>query len=196
MNNNKQLVSVGLLILFAALTRLFPHYPNFTAIGATAIFGGLVIKDKKTAILLPLAALFISDIILQLLSSSLPLAWGVTGFYGIGQTFVYGAFILIAWLTTFIKKKNVVNIAFAGVWSGVLFFLISNFGVWLFSTFYPRTLTGLLEVYSAGLPFFNGDYFFGSFFLNTIMGNLFFLAVLYGAYAIVIKPAMSKEVAM
>ena len=130
MNNNKQLVSVGLLILFAALTRLFPHYPNFTAIGAIAIFGGVVIKDKKTAILLPLAALFLSDIILQLLSSSLPLAWGVKGFYGIGQIFVYGSFILIAWLTTFIKKKNVVNLAFAGIWSGVLFFLISNSFVW------------------------------------------------------------------
>ena len=195
MNNNKQLVSVGLLILFAALTRLLPHYPNFTAIGAIAIFGGATIHDKKYAILLPLAALFISDIILQIMSSSLPLAWGVTGFYGKGQIFVYGSFILIAWLATFIKNKNVVNLSFAGIWSGVLFFLISNFGVWLSSTFYPPTFAGLIESYTAGLPFYNGD-FFGSFFFNTILGNMFFLAVLYGAYNLVVKPATSKVVAM
>ena len=194
MKNNKQLVSVGLLILFAALTRLFPHYPNFTAIGAIAIFGGTVIKDKKLAILLPLAALFISDIILQLVSSSLPLAWSVKGFYGKGQFFVYGSFVLIAWLATFIKKKNVINIAFAGIWSGVLFFLISNFGEWLFSTLYPRTIAGLMEGYIAALPFYNGD-IFGSFFLNTILGNLFFLAVLFGAYSLVVKPSYSQEVA-
>lgn len=195
MNNNKHLVSVGLLILFSALTRLFPHYPNFTAIGAIAIFGGTTIQDKKLAILLPLAALFVSDVILQLLSTSLPLGWQIKGFYGKGQIFVYGTFVLIAWLASFIKKKNVINIAFAGIWSGVLFFLISNFGEWLFSTLYPATFSGLMEGYIAALPFYNGE-FFGSFFFNTILGNLFFLGVLFGAYNFIVKPTFSNEIAL
>jgi hypothetical protein len=172
--NNNQVVLAAVLIFFAALTRLFPHYPNFTAIGAMAIFGGSTIKDKKLAFLLPLGALFLSDICLQLFTS-------VKGFYGNGQIFVYGSFMLITWLSTFIRKKNVMNIAFAGIWSGILFFLISNFGEWLFSTLYPRTLAGLAEGYIAAIPFYNGE-FFGSFFLNTIMGNLFFSAILFGAY--------------
>lgn len=183
--NNKLLLSAALLILFAALTRLFPHYPNFTAIGAIAIFGGTVIKDKKLAFLLPLGALFLSDVCLQLFTN-------VPGFYGKGQIFIYAAFILITWLATFMKKKNVVNIAFAGVWSGVLFYLISNFGEWLFSTLYPRTLAGLGQGYIAGLPFYRGE-FFGSFFLNAIMGNLFFLAVLFGAYAVVKQQFFTKR---
>jgi ascorbate-specific PTS system EIIC-type component UlaA len=121
---NTLTLSAFLLILFAAFTRLFPHYPNFTAIGAIAIFGGSVINDKKLAFLLPLAAMLISDVCLELFT-------GVQGFYGNGQYFIYGAFMLITWLATYIRKKNVMNIAFAAVWSGLIFFIISNFGQWL-----------------------------------------------------------------
>lgn len=185
MNKTNNIISALLLILFAALTRLFPHYPNFTAIGAIAIFGGSVIKNKKFAILLPLGALFLSDICLQLFTS-------VKGFYGKGQIFIYASFMLITWLATFIRKKNVANIAFAAVWSGLLFFITSNFGEWLFSTLYPRTLAGLAEGYLAAIPFYNGE-IFGSFFLNTIMGNLFFSAILFGAYYIMERKATAHK---
>lgn len=174
---NQSIVPAAVLIVFAAFTRLLPHYPNFTAIGAIALFGGAVIKDRKLAMLLPLAALFISDLCLQLFTAT-------KGFYGKGQIFVYGSFILITWLATFIRKKNVMNIAFAGIWSGILFYLISNFGEWLFSTLYPRTLAGLAEGYVAGIPFINGQ-FFGSFFFNAIFGNLFYCAVLFGAFYLI-----------
>jgi hypothetical protein len=116
----------------------------------------------------------------------------VKGFYGSGQIFIYASFILITWLATFIRKKNVMNIAFAGIWSGVLFFLISNFGEWLFSTLYPRTLAGLAQGYIAAIPFYRGE-FFGSFFFNTIMGNLFFLAILFGAYALVKQQLFTRK---
>src|SRR5688572_23634240 len=95
--NNKLIFSAALLILFAALTRLFPHYPNFTAIGAMAIFGGSVIKDRKLALLLPLAALAISDVCLELFTN-------VQGFYGTEQIFVYVGFIVITLLAMFIRK--------------------------------------------------------------------------------------------
>lgn len=172
--NNSLIPSAALMIGFAAFTRLFPHYPNFTAIGAVAIFGGSVIKDKKLGFLLPLAALFISDVCLQIFTD-------VKGFYGKGQFFVYGAFMLITWLATYIRKTNFANIAFACVWSGLIFFLISNFGQWLWSTLYPKTLQGLAMGYWAGIPFYKGE-FFGSFLLNSIMGNLFYSALLFGLY--------------
>jgi hypothetical protein len=175
--SNKLIISAALLILFAAFTRLFPHYPNFTAIGAMAIFGGSVIKDRKLALLLPLAALAISDVCLELFTS-------VQGFYGTEQIFVYGAFIVITALAMLIKRINVASIAFAAVWSGILFFLISNFGVWMLSSFYPKTLAGLGACYWIAIPFYNGE-ITGSFLLNSIVGNLFFSAVLFGAYALV-----------
>jgi hypothetical protein len=183
--NNKLIISATLLILFAALTRLFPHYPNFTAIGAMAIFGGSVIKDKKLALLLPLAALAISDVCLQLFTN-------VQGFYGQEQIFVYVAFIIITFLATFIKKINVANIAIASVWSGALFFLISNFGVWATTPYYAKTLEGLATCYWIGIPFYNGEPT-GSFLLNSIVGNLFFSAILFGAYALVKQQFFTKK---
>ncbi len=177
--NKTLLLSAILLILFAAFTRLFPHYPNFTAVGAIALFGGATFKDKKLAFLLPLAALFLSDVCLQLFTS-------VKGFYGKEQFFVYGAFILITFLASLIRKVSSLKIAFAAVWSGLIFFAISNFGVWMLSTFYPKTIGGLAASYWAAIPFYNGEPT-GSFLLNTIAGNLFFSAILFGAYAVVKK---------
>jgi hypothetical protein len=183
--SNKLILSAALLILFAALTRLLPHYPNFTAIGAMAIFGGSVIKDRKLAILLPLAALAISDICLEMFT-------GVQGFYGEEQIFVYAAFIAITALAMLIRKVNFRTIAFASVWSGIIFFLISNFGVWLINPAYPKTLAGLGACYWIAIPFYNGEVT-GSFLLNSIVGNLFFSAVLFGAYALVKQQLFTKR---
>src|SRR5438067_11409810 len=116
--NNNTVFSAALLIAFAAFTRLFPHYPNFTAIGAMAVFVGSVIKDKKLAFLLPLGALFLSDVCLQLFTST-------KGFYGIDQFFVYGAFIITTLLATYMRKVNAANVVLAAVWSGLIFFVIS-----------------------------------------------------------------------
>ncbi len=180
MNNQSKtsILSIAVLILFAAATRLFPHYPNFTAIGAMAIFGGAVIKDKKLAFLLPLGALFLSDVCLQL--------FGITqGFYS-GQLFVYAAFVLITALATFIRKPGFANITLAAVWSGLIFFIISNVGVWIMSDgiIYPKTMSGLAACFAAALPFYKNE-FFGNFLLNGIYGNMFFSALLFGAYFLV-----------
>lgn len=190
--NNKLLISAALLIVFAALTRLFPHYPNFTALGAIAIFGGSVIKDKKLALLLPLAALFLSDVCLQVLSEVVRLDWISKGFYGVGQIFVYLAFIVITLLAMFIRKINAANIAFAALWSGLIFFLISNFGVWLLNPVYPKTLAGLGACYWIAIPFYNGEVT-SSFLLNSIVGNLFFSAILFGAYAMIKQQVTSRK---
>lgn len=180
--------SAGLLIIAAAFTRLFPHYPNFTAIGAMAIFGGSVIKDKKLAFLLPLASLLLSDICLQLFTAT-------KGFYGIGQYFVYTAFIIITALAMFIRKRSVANIAFAAIWSGAIFFVISNFGTWISGDMYPKTLGGLGACFWASVPFYKNE-FFGNFALNSIMGNAFYSALLFGFYYVIERKAsMQKEIA-
>ncbi|MBA4140078.1 MAG: hypothetical protein H0X70_06175 [Segetibacter sp.] len=183
--NNSPVLSAALLIVFAAFTRLFPHPENFTALGAMAVFGGSVIKDKKLAFLLPLSALLLSDVCLQLFTSR-------KGFYGTTQFFVYAAFILITLLATFIRKKSVVNIAFAAVWSALIFFVISNFGVWVSSTSYAHNITGLLACYAAAIPFYKNE-LFGNFVLNSIMGNLFFSALLFSGYYVYAKNRKFEE---
>lgn len=183
--NKTLLLPAALLIVAAAFTRLFPHYPNFTAIGAMAIFGGSVIKDKKLSFLLPLGALFLSDVCLQLFTST-------KGFYGISQFFVYAAFLIITALAGFIQKRSVANIVLAAVWSGAVFFILSNLGVWLSSHFYPKTLSGLGACYWASVPFYKND-FFGNFVLNSIMGTAFYSAILLGVYAVFERKAMMEK---
>ncbi len=178
---NRQLVfTAAIVILAAAFSRLIPHPPNFAAIGALGLFGGTVIKDKKYAFIFPLAALLVSDIILELFTA-------VQGFYGWGQLFVYGAFMLTTFLATKIKKVNSVNILLACVWTSLIFFTLSNFGDWVVRSFYPKTFSGLVQCYTEALPFYNHDYIFGSFALNTLTSTIFFSALMFGAYAMVKK---------
>jgi len=186
--NNTMVLSAGLLIMSAAFTRLFPHYPNFAAIGAIAVFAGSTIKDKKLAFLLPLAAMLLSDICLQLFTS-------VKGFYGTSQYFVYAAFVIVTALATLMQKRTVANIALAAVWSGVIFFVISNFGDWLSSDFYPKTMAGLGACFGAAIPFYKNE-LFGNFLLNSIMGNSFYSALLFGTYYLRLrKTTMQKIIA-
>ncbi len=183
---NKQLVFIAAgLILLAAVSRLIPHPPNFAPIASLAIFGGTVINNKKYALILPLGALLLSDILFELFTST-------KGFYDISQTFVYGAFILITFLATKIKTASTKNILFACLWSSAIFFILSNFGVWLTGVFYPKTLAGLMQCYTAAIPFYKNE-FFGNMLLNTFMSNIFYTAVLFGAYAVIKKTVVSTN---
>ena len=83
------------------------------------------------------------------------------------------------------KRVSPIRVGAAAIVSSVLFFAITNFGVWLFSGFYPRTLAGLEACYVAAIPFFQ----------NTIAGDLFFSGLLFGGFALVerLVPAIRER---
>jgi hypothetical protein len=86
--------------------------------------------------------------------------------------YVYGSFILTGIIGLWLKNhKNAQNIVGATLLSSVLFFLITNFGVWA-AGWYPRTLSGLMQSYMMGLPFFR----------NTVLGDLCYTGVFFGCY--------------
>jgi hypothetical protein len=118
----------------------------------------------------------LSDVCLQLFTST-------KGFYGITQFFVYASFIIITALATLMQKRSVANIALAAVWSGAIFFALSNLGVWISSTTYPKTLAGVGACYWVAIPFYKNE-FFGNFVLNSVMGNAFYSAILFSAYTV------------
>src|SRR3989304_6590458 len=124
MNSNltpRFLVLAG-MILIAALTRLIPHPPNFTAIGAIALFGGAYFSKKSLAFAVPLIAMFLSDIIIE---------------FHPGMYAVYLSFILIVMIGMSLKdKKKVMNILLASVSASVLFFIITNFAHWILYLLY------------------------------------------------------------
>lgn len=154
-------ILAALMIFAAALCRLLPHPLNFAPIAAMALAGGVYL-DKRFALIVPLLAMVTTDWIL--------------GFFPI-IFFVYGSFIAIGFIGLWLRSHKKPLVVFGSTLaSSVLFFMVTNFGVWIVGPeMYPRTLTGLLECYAAGVPFFR----------NTILGDLFYVAVLFGLFELV-----------
>ncbi|HSX35835.1 MAG TPA: DUF6580 family putative transport protein [Patescibacteria group bacterium] len=161
------LVLAASLIMFAVFGRLLPHPPNFTPIAAVAIFGGAILP-RRYALSLPLAAMIISDLVIGLHPLIL---------------FTWGSFAAIAVLSShYMKRLNVVWIIGASLSASVLFYLISNLGVWLQGTMYPMTAAGLINCYYMALPFFR----------NTVLGDSVFSATLFGLYALAYTLASNR----
>ncbi len=159
-----RLTLLTILILATALFRLVPHWPNFTPVAALALFGAASFDRKWLGLVIPLAAMLLSDALI--------------GFHG-SMGAVYTCFALI-WIIGLwsLQRPSAGRIAMASIVSSLLFFLITNFVVWYGSSFYPQSAAGLVGCYVAGLAFYNGT----SFFLNGLLGDLFFSAVLFGSY--------------
>ncbi|NIM47622.1 MAG: hypothetical protein GTN40_05725 [Candidatus Aenigmarchaeota archaeon] len=157
-------------IITAVILRILPHAPNFAPIAAMALFGGTYL-NKKYALLVPLAAMFISDYFI--------------GFYDLKLEFtVWGSFLLVGLIGLWLRKhKNLRNIIGATLLGSVLFFIVTNFTVWAFSSWYPRTIQGLVQCYIMAIPFFR----------NTILGDLFYVGILFGSYEIVLYLVKNKR---
>lgn len=157
---------VAIAILAAAISRVLPHPLNFSPIGAMALFGGTYITNKRNAFIIPLAAMLISDILLQFMTG-----------YGFHSTtiWVYGSFAMITSLGFYLRKRvQRQTVMVCSLVGSLLFFFVTNLGTWLTQNLYPKTGAGLVECYIQAIPFFGG----------TIMGDLFFNLILFGAYAI------------
>lgn len=154
----QNLLAPLVIIGIAVLLRVLPHPANVVPIAAMALFGGAYIGNKKYAILLPLVVMFVSDIFL--------------GFHNT-MFFVYGSFLLTGLIGVWLRKKKKVQfIIGASLLSSLLFFILTNFGVWLMGTLYPKTVVGLIEAYVMGLPFFR----------NTLVGDLLYSGLFFGGY--------------
>lgn len=160
-----KLVVVAIIILLAAFSRLIPHLPNFTAVTAIALFAGAQYGKRLEAFLIPIAALLLSDLVLGAFYE---------GFY-----WIYIAFVLVVLLGTTIKQNSIPSTFLTTIGASVLFFLISNFGVWLGSGFYSQDFIGLVACYTAAIPFFR----------NAFLGDLVYVAIIFGAFEIIKRQA-------
>lgn len=157
MRNQRFLFITGLIVI-AAITRLLPHPPNFAPIAAIALFGGTYFTKKYWAFIIPAAAMLASDLFLGFHSSML---------------YVYGAFALIVGIGFWIRGKVNFSRFGAGVLgASLLFFIVTNFGVWLGSGMYAHTFSGLISCYVAAIPFFH----------YSLLGNVIYAGALYGVF--------------
>jgi hypothetical protein len=157
------LLLVAGLVILGVVARLLPHEPNFTPIAASALFAGTMLRTRGLAFAVPLAVMLISDALLGFDSSPMTLV-------------IYAMFTLPA-LVAYLPRRARAPGMFAPVIVAysLIFFVATNAAVWAFTAMYPHTLAGLATAYAAGLPFLP----------QTIVGDLFWAAVLFGGAALV-----------
>lgn len=155
--------ALALTALSVAL-RLVPHAPNVAPIGALALFAGVYLP-RRWGWTLPLLAMLASD-------------WFI-GFYDIGVMMsVYLSFAAIAAMGWVVRRRYSVPAIMAGSLAGsTLFYVVTNFAVWVNSDWYPHTLPGLLAAYTLALPFFR----------NTLIGDGLFTALVFSGYALLVR---------
>ena len=162
------------LSVVAGLVRLFPyHPPNFTPVGALGLFGGARLRPWL-AFTLPFAVMAATDLAL----------WALKG-YPPFDPFVYGSFLVNVALGSWLLRKtnSPWRVGAVSLLASVQFFLVTNFGVWAAGRLYPKTPAGLALCYWEGLPFFG----------YTVAGDLFFVAVLFGLYAVALSAAERRK---
>jgi len=132
---------LGLILLY----RLIPHPPNFTPVIAMALY--LPIFFGLWSIPFLLLAFAITDYLIGF-HSLLIWTWGSLALVGLFSQ--YG--------------KNILSRLFATFLGAIIFFIISNFGVWYSGGLYDHTLEGLIKCYIMALPFFT----------NTLLSTIIF----------------------
>ncbi len=176
--NTRFLTLLG-ITLSAAAMRLLPHPPNMTPIAAMALFGGAYFTTKRTAFLVPLAAMYLSDLALGFFIHDF-------GLFHWFMPFVYASFVMTVCLGLLVRHRlTPLTIGGAALMSSVLFFIVTNFGVWLVGNFYPKTVAGLVSCYVAAIPFFR----------NTLVGDAAYTLVLFGSFALAQRylPVLREE---
>lgn len=164
--------TLALMILAAAASRLLPHPMNFAPIAAMALFSGATFERRWQAVLVPFAAMFLSDCGLQATHH-----YGLTSSWGFhsGWWVVYGAFLLILGIGFLLRDhRRPATIALATISSSILFFVVTNFAVWASGSLYAQTAEGLLQCYIAAIPFFR----------NTLLGDAVYSSTLFGLLAL------------
>lgn len=158
---NSRTLAIVAVVVGAAALRIIPHAPNFSPIGAMALFSGAHLSRRGGAFAAPLAALLLSDAVL--------------GFYSHMEV-VYGSTALVVCLGWGLAAhRSAARIAAFSLAGSTLFFLITNFGVWAFDDLYPRSISGLIGCYAAAIPFFQ----------SSLVGDLMYAAVFFGGFALI-----------
>lgn len=177
--------ALALIVLVATMSRLLPHPPNVTAVGAMALFGGAYFSQRWQSYAVPFLALWLSDLILNnVVYKAFNPSFTLMSAHSVWS---YVAFMVVVFFSTMmLKKVKVTTVLTASLVSSLLFYLITNFGAWYADPFgmYSRGADGLLTSYVMGLPYL----------MNTIMGDLVWCTILFGGFELAQKrvPILTK----
>ncbi|MDX5320241.1 MAG: hypothetical protein LPK45_04100 [Bacteroidota bacterium] len=161
-----------LLVLAAAFSRLIPHAPNVTPLGAIALFGAAYFSRKWMAFLVPALAMFISSLYINnVVFTADSFVW-----FDVNFPAQVLSFALIGWMgMSTLKEVKGKSLLFSSISASLIFFIVSNFSTWLTDGMYPMTAGGLITCYEMAIPYF----------WNTLLGDAFYTGVIFGAFALI-----------
>lgn len=155
-----------LFVLAAIVLRILPHPWNATPVAAMFLFSGATFRNKRDSLLVPLAALMLSDY------AVIHFLYG--GRYAWFSPYTWAGFLLVGLIGWSLRRRlSVTGVLGTSIAGSIVFFLVSNFGVWMGWKMYPATLGGLIDCYVAALPFFR----------NTVLGDLAYAGLMFSTYA-------------
>ena len=136
----KHILLYGMLIAIGLL-RLFPHPPNLTPVVALSVLAAAWFPKGKMQYLIPIAIMLVTDLFIGL-HNLMPV--------------VYGSLLLAGACGRLLRNQiNTKHVFLASTSASIVFFTVSNFGVWVMSSVYPKTLSGLISCYVMAIPFFH-----------------------------------------
>jgi len=173
-----------LLVVVGAQVRIWlQDLPNFAPVAALALFAGYYFRSWLLALCLPLSIMAISDL-------------AIGGYDWRMMALVYGMLALpVAFRSVLRRHLNLdqgglrsaslaaTGLIGCGLASSVLFFLITNFGSWLWFNMYEHSVSGLVQCYVMAIPFFR----------YTLCGDLFFAVVLFSGYAVAAQVRLAAQ---
>ncbi len=160
--NKERLITLSLIILIAAASRLLPHPANVTPITAIALFAGVHFSKKWLAFAVPVLAMLVSDMVI--------------GFHDTMWAVYLGFALVVALGFVLNSRKGILPVAITTLCASIVFFVVSNLGVWI-SPLYPTTIEGLVACFTAAIPFFT----------NSLFGDAFYVTLLFGGFALAQK---------
>lgn len=145
-----------LLVIIAIASRLVVHQPQFTAILAVAMFGGMYLP-RRQALIVPVGTMIVTDLVL--------------GFHDT-MLYTWGSMLAISVIGMYLReRKSALNVLFGSIGAAMLFFVVTNVGAWI-SPLYPDTLAGLRDCFIMAVPFFR----------TTLVSTVAYSLLLYVAY--------------
>lgn len=152
----KSVILFSLIGILVVLSRVLPHPANVSPISSLLLLTSLIFKSRSKLLLFaPILGLIVSDLFLGMHST---------------MVYVYGSYILIALIGYLLREKSWGVESFGlPIVSSLLFYTITNFGVWVTTTMYSKDIGGLLQSFWMGIPFLK----------MTMVGDLFFFCLIY-----------------
>jgi hypothetical protein len=149
-----------IFVVLAVIIRLVPHPFHLTPVGAALLYFGA--RRSRKEMIVPIVLLGLSDVYLTKVHYGLAL-----GPEHLLSVIWYAVAMMIGYLL--VRKTDPLRVIGASLASAISFFVVSNFGVWMFGTMYPKSWAGLVQCYVMAVPFFRG----------TLASDLIFTPVLF-----------------